>query len=218
MVLIVGAMAPATEEEAQYTLKISGELAEQAAPAEIGVGVLFQDGFDDVCSGWGTYSDGQRVSGYVESAYFMEIEAPGLSWWAMPGQSFADVTVAVDTTQETSAMDNTWGVLCRYQDQSNYYSFEIGGDGMYVIGAMVNGQYASLVDWTESGAINRGQGAANHLAVTCDGDLLRLAVNGQVLAEAHDSALTSGDVGLVAITYAQGGSRILFDNFVVHQP
>jgi hypothetical protein len=36
--------------------------------------------------------------------------------------------------------------------------------------------------------------------------------------EQEDSTLTSGDVGLMAGTFSNPGTDILFDNFVVRQP
>lgn len=218
VVLIVGAMAPVTKVEASYEIEISGELAGEGPPLPIGAGVLFQDDFGDVCSGWGAYSDANVGNDYAEGAYLLEIKVPETLWWAFPGQDFSDVVIDVDTTQETSAVDNSWGVMCRFQDESNSYMFQITNDGLYSVYRLKNGEYVALADWAESGAISRGQGATNHLTVTCDGNLLRLTMNGEVLAEVQDATFSRGDVGLLASTYLQGGARTLFDNLVIRQP
>jgi hypothetical protein len=83
---------------------------------------------------------------------------------------------------------------------------------------VVNGQTTPIANWAPSGAIQTGQGAANHLKVTCNGTLLALEVNGQPVAQVTDSSLAGGDVGLIATAYSQAGPRLLFDNFVVRQP
>jgi immune inhibitor A len=217
-VLVVGAMAPATKEEAQYQLRISGDLAGRATPIPLEAGVLFADDFSDVCSGWATSEDAQQVSGYVDGAYFLEVKTISASTWSQPGLDFSDISIDVDTTQHVSAVDNSWGVVCRYQDASNYYGFEISNDGFYTINARVNGQLTSLVEWTASGTINRGQAAANQITVTCNGDLLSLSVNGQLLTQVRDGSLTHGDIGFIASTYSRGGARLLFDNLVIRQP
>ena len=216
--LIIGAMAPVTKEEARFELQITGELTGTPPLALVEADVLFQDDFSDVCSGWETYSDAEVANGYADDVYFIEVKVPDTFWWIMAGQDFTDVVIKVETTQEVSAIDNSWGVLCRYQDDDNFYFFEISNDGFYTIIVQENGEYITLVDWTESGVINQGQGAPNQLTVTCDGDLLSLAVNGQILAKVRDSTFTHGEVGFEVSTFEQGGARILFDNLVVHQP
>lgn len=217
-VLIVGAMAPSTEEEARYDLQITGGLAGEQAFVPVDGDVLLRDDFGDVCSGWGFHSDARAARGYADGGYFLEVLAPHSAVSARPGQDLADVVIDVDTTQETSAVDNTWGVLCRAQDRRNQYSFFVSSNGQYSIQVCTDGQYTPLVDWAESSMINRGPGAGNHLTVTCDGDLLSLAVNGQVLAQVRDSTFTRGDVGMTASAHTQGGARVLFHDFVVRQP
>jgi hypothetical protein len=63
------------------------------------------------------------------------------------------------------------------------------------------------------------QGATlNRVRADCVGDSLTLYVNGQKVATATDTSLTTGDVGLIAGTYNEPGTDILFDNFVVTKP
>ena len=60
--------------------------------------------------------------------------------------------------------------------------------------------------------------AVNHLRADCIGNTLTFYVNGFQIAQAQDSTLPSGDVGLIAGTFAEPGVDVLFDNFVVLQP
>ena len=69
-----------------------------------------------------------------------------------------------------------------------------------------------------SSAINTGEGAENHIRVSCVGDTLELVVNGVKLAHVTDSTFPNGDVALVGVTYESGGSRVTFDNLVLRQP
>jgi hypothetical protein len=60
--------------------------------------------------------------------------------------------------------------------------------------------------------------ATNHIQAECNGSTLRLVVNGQQLAETTDSDFTSGDAGLLAGSFENPGTDILFDNFIVREP
>ncbi|MFN3492305.1 MAG: hypothetical protein ACK40V_08820, partial [Anaerolineales bacterium] len=68
-----------------------------------------------------------------------------------------------------------------------------------------------------SSNINKGL-AINHLRGDCIGNTLTFYINGLQVTQAQDSSLTSGDVGLIAGTFAAPGVDIVFDNFVVLQP
>lgn len=216
-ILIIGAMAPVTKEEAQYELKITGELtgAEPSEPTE--ENVLFQDDFSYICSGWETYSDSMVKNGYVDEAYLIEVKVPEGASQSILDQQFGDVLIEVDTIQKVSATDNSWGVVCRYQDENNYYLFEITNGGFYSVNALVDGMWITLVDWAESVAINQGSGAKNQLIVSCKGDQLSFKINGKLVAQVRDSTFSQGSIGLQASTYTQGGAVIIFDNLVVRQ-
>jgi hypothetical protein len=43
-------------------------------------------------------------------------------------------------------------------------------------------------------------------------------VNGELVADVRDDTFASGDVGLIAGTYEEGGVEIHFDDFFVHEP
>ncbi len=65
--------------------------------------------------------------------------------------------------------------------------------------------------------INQGTGT-NVIQADCEGENLTLSVNGTVLADVTDNRFSSGDVGLIAGTFDEPGTDILFDNFFVRQP
>jgi hypothetical protein len=50
------------------------------------------------------------------------------------------------------------------------------------------------------------------------GDHLALHVNGELVADVRDGTFTSGDVGLIAGTFEEGGVEIHFDDFLVFEP
>ncbi|MCL5428998.1 MAG: hypothetical protein M1347_04225 [Chloroflexi bacterium] len=68
-----------------------------------------------------------------------------------------------------------------------------------------------------SNAIHLG-GESNHIRLDCVRATLTLYVNGELLGQANDTTIASGDVGLYAGTFDVAGTDVLFDNFVVYQP
>jgi hypothetical protein len=58
----------------------------------------------------------------------------------------------------------------------------------------------------------------NHLRADCIGDKLSFYINFTEVASATDTDFPSGDVGVVAGSFAEPGVDVLFDNFVVIQP
>ena len=180
--------------------------------------VLLFDDFAERGRGWNIDSDRESAVGYLEGEYFIDLFVPDASAWSLVGGNYGDIVVEVDTRVDTPTPDNGWGVICRYLDADNQYGFEIGSDGLYVIYALVDGEFVQLSDWMFSTAIITGPGAENHIRASCVGDELELVVNGRTLAQVRDSTFRSGDVGLVGATYSSGGSRVVFDNLVLRQP
>jgi hypothetical protein len=75
-----------------------------------------------------------------------------------------------------------------------------------------------LDDWTASEALVQGIGNTNHLQVTAEGADMAFYANGKLLQEIEDQTFARGKLGLDAGTFGQSGLRVLFDNFVVHEP
>jgi len=181
-------------------------------------GLLLSDDFSNSSSGWDIYRDNDVDQGYEDGSYFIEVSGSG---WFLPGLSnryFDDVIIDVDTVLETPAGDNSYGVICRSMSDGSLYSFDIDAIGAYSINALIGGQWETLTDWVASESINTGEGAKNHMRVSCIGDTLSFSVNGELLTEVQDDSLPNGDIGLSVSTYSQGGARILFDNLKVREP
>ncbi len=181
--------------------------------------VVFQDDFSRPVSGWDRYSDPTYSSDYYEGGYRIHVLEPNTDAWAVPQLDLADVQIEVDATKLGGPDDNVYGVLCRYKDSRNFYFFLVSSDGYSGIGVYKDGRRRLLTDDSllPSGAVNVG-GALNHIRADCNGYQLRLLVNGILVAEAQAAEWPRGDVGLIAGTYDQPGTEIIFDNFSVLQP
>jgi len=182
--------------------------------------VLFQDNFSNPSSGWLNLPDdplGARH--YLGEYYRIMVNSSHSLLTSTPGLNFLDVHIYVTTLKKDGPVDDSYGILCRWQDSQNFYFHVISSDGYYGIGKVSNGSQMLLgVDkMLPSETINQGLGI-NHLRADCVGDALSLHVNGNHLITVIDNEFSSGDVGLLAGTFTEPGTEIIFSNFSVLKP
>lgn len=182
--------------------------------ASEGETAIFDDFSNPSINGWLESSDEESARYFSDGRYFMKINPPSSSTGDFVLQEFANVNISVDVNIEQVAHDGDIGILCRLIDGDNYYALEVSEDGYYTIWKVVNGEFASLVDWTSSNLIPT-DGSPFLLNASCNGAQLSVGINGELLATATDSDLTTGYVGLIAGTYDNGGLVVSFDNFEV---
>ena len=113
-------------------------------------------------------------------------------------------------------------MICRYQNEQNYYVFLISGDGYYAIGKFETGlneiRYISgQGEYQFSEQIRQGQ-VENDIQVECVGNQLTLIVNGVTLESVTDSAFSTGNIGLGVTTFQEGGAIVRFDDVEVYNP
>ncbi len=197
-----------------YTAELGGDASTKASNP-----VLFQDDFSDTAGGWTTLQSDNKLIAYDRGGLRFFMNERQFDYWSRPGLRFSDVHIEVDATKHAGPDDNDFGIICRYQDENNFYSLLVSSDGYYGISKMKNGEH-SLVGaegMRVSETINKGD-ATNRIAADCSGDTLRLTVNGKKLIEVKDSDFTSGDIGLIAGTGEQAGVDVVFDNLIVTKP
>jgi hypothetical protein len=188
-------------------------------------GALFQDDFSGTQEcGWTLYNQGGAVAEIDEEAGVLQISTsqPGQIWWTNPGRDFEDVIITVQARQAGGPNDNAYGVICRYQNEQNFYVFLISGDGYYAIGKYQSGN-DQITYLTENGqyqysdVINQGV-ATNRIRAGCVGNELSLTVNGLPLFTTTDPTFVSGDVGLGVSTLEPGTAVVQFDAITVLAP
>jgi len=180
--------------------------------------VLFQDDFTRPISGWDRFKTTEGTMDYNASGYRILVDSLNTNFWSTPHKNFADVRIEVDAGKLGGPDENRIGLICRYTGD-DYYFFLISSDGFYGIGIYKSGQ-AVLLGQSEMQAnsnIKTGL-AVNHLRADCAGDKFTFYVNGFQVASVQDATLKSGDVGLLAGTFAQPGVDVIFDNFVALKP
>lgn len=191
--------------------------AEQDAEISFGA-VLFRDNFSDSSSGWGNLDVVEGSASYENSRYVIQIDHEQVDLFANPGlQISGGVVVEVVATKVAGSDNNDFGILCRYQDPSNYYYFVISSDGYFAAFIVLDDKisFIGVEGWIKSSSIHTGS-ASNTIRVECVGSAFRLYANGSLLIELQDNTFSGGDVGLIAGTFDVPGTIIAFDDFVVY--
>ncbi len=181
--------------------------------------VLFYDDFSSPESGpWPVLYGPWGAMGYMSGGYRITISLPQTDVWAVAGLRVADVRVEVDAVAVSGSEYNSFGVLCRYQDDENFYFFVLSNAGYYAIVKKEGGEQYQLTSERQFARrdVIRPGGALNRVAAECQGRTLRLYANGVLLAEVEDpkAPLGPGDVGILAGAFTDAGVIIHFDNFL----
>jgi len=184
---------------------------------------LLQDDFSgEKDCGWALYNGGGVTSEISEGKLGISNSIAGKISWVNANRNFDDVIITTQARQVQGPNDNAYGVICRYQNEENFYIFLISGDGFYAIGKYQSGspqiQYLSGEgQYVYSDVINQGA-ATNELKASCVGNELSLSVNGIALESVSDPTFVTGDIGMGASTFQPGTAVIEFDSIRVIAP
>jgi hypothetical protein len=182
--------------------------------------VLFKDDFSKSPNGWGTIGrDGGEIAFEFEGMD-ITVTTPDTLFWTVNGDKFTDSRIEVDAVLLDGPANDTFGVVCRYQDSGNFYAFMVSHDGYFGILKMQAGQITLANpsgDLEYSEKIRQG-GVVNHLMAICQGSTLTFIVNDTLLGQIEDPSFTNGQIGLIAGAYNIPGVKVLFDNLMVIQP
>jgi len=196
------------------------QIESSALAAKDAGSILLYDDFSDSASGWRQWSSPEAVIHYQNGVLAFLINQPNYDYWSLAGKNFTDVTLAVEAEFINGPTDNDFGLICRFQDEYNFYAFLISSDGYGGIVKVKDGLYQVLSspNGLEFGKMITQGYARNQLRADCVGSRLTLFVNQQKFAEVEDADFSMGDVGLLAGAYQTAGVEVHFDNFYVIKP
>jgi hypothetical protein len=180
--------------------------------------LLDETEFDDASCFKQMQSDAE-VERFVESGQFhIHVKTADLSAWEFCEKlPFDDFVVEADATQLNGPDSNGYGLILR-STGNQFYLFLVGGDGYYsFIHYGLESDPNFIVDWTESDAINQGN-QTNHLRVVAVASHFEFYINDELVGEADDERLSSGDVGFFVLSSDQNGLDVAFDNLKVTAP
>ena len=93
---------------------------------------------------WKVYSDNNHRKGYADGRYFIAVDVQEYSFWSVAGEVYSDFVLEVETVQLDGPESNDYGVILRYQDDGNFYSFEISADGFYTFSKLADNELYKL--------------------------------------------------------------------------
>jgi hypothetical protein len=150
-------------------------------------------------------SDGRyTIKVTPENAYFYS---------ARQGTEISDFVMEVEAAKAGGYDPVAYGAIFRYIDDDNFYRFSVSNKGYFRFDKKDGGTFSNIIDWTESDAI-LGDDSTNIIQIMADGEKFNFYINGMGVAEAYDSSIEAGGVGLIAQTI-DGNSEATasFDRF-----
>jgi hypothetical protein len=210
-----GSGAPSSETGQNSGSRTEAPGASNAAPEDLTL--VYEDDFSDSFGGWDDAFDQYTRKVYGNNRYQIEVQASNLVAWGLANRDVADFELEVEAKLEDGDQKNSYGILFRFLDRENFYRFDVSGDGYYLFSKFIDGEWSTLVDWTQSQFINTG-GAANILKVSAFGPEIALWANGQQLATLTDGSLPHGNFGFFAGTFAEPYAWVSYDNLKLWAP
>ncbi len=180
---------------------------------------VFMDDFTNHDNTWSTVVTDEGIVNYDGDTLRILINQKDSFFWSTPELEIADSVVNVSTVKLSGPDDNLFGLVCRMQDDRNYYAFLVSSDGYYGIVKVENG-FQQILGPGEMGTTKlvQAENKINHIRADCDGNELTLYLNWEKLASVTDDSFKKGKVGVIAGTLENIGTDIRFDNFIVLKP
>ena len=173
-----------------------GKISQDFLPGKESGQILFEDDFSDLSTGWVVVNNAYELKRYSTGGYMISINQPGSRAISTTNQSYTNTQSSGETQMITGARDTQFGVVCRYQDKFNFYSFVISADGYAGIVRIVDGVKELI--WSDQflrvEILNLDDGL-NRMTAFCSDDNLILEVNGETILEVKDDTFESGDTG-----------------------
>ncbi len=174
-----------------------------------------EDNFSRDSGQWNVESGSEALSFINRGRLTVQVPEGELFRWVTldSDDAFKDFYVEILATHIDGPADGMMGMIFRYTDADNFYAFLADAEGYFAVLAYIDGELDRLVDWTETGALNAGEGAENRLAVAANGREIVVLANDEELKRVQDRSFTEGEIALIAGTNKDGGLEVTFDNF-----
>ena len=185
---------------------------------------LVQEDFSSSKSGWSVNSNDNGSAEYLDGEYVFKIKrVKWLKWSTTPDdKNFSNIHLEA-SVQDTSADKTTlpsFGFVCNYQDNNNFYYVGAAIDGAFAIARKVNGETKILSDAKNEWAISKDIAknmSSYRLGADCTPSGVTLYVDGKKIASASDSSFTNGLAGLFVLTFDKASAEVRFDDFTITQ-
>jgi hypothetical protein len=182
--------------------------------ATIAAGTLLHSDDFSQAGALGEEEDRETRYAYENGAYVITVKESQQIAWARFGDTYANAVTQVEASLAAGPEVSAAALIFRYQDEDNFYIFNVNGAGQYDLELRRDGEWTTLVPWTSAPAINR-KGAANVLRVETVDDMITMYINSAALQTISDASFSSGQMALAVNTFEEGGASVTFDNLRV---
>lgn len=181
---------------------------------------FLQDDFSTDLLNWSTVVRESSLRGYAGGAYFIEVSAPAVYALSFIPLELPPTSISFDAAAGNEARGGTYGVLCQYLDENNFYLIEVRAEtGELAIGARQEAEYKPLTDpeWQPISGYNTSVGAINQFLITCTPEHIQVNINAIPAAQVNvpQPLRTGQKAALFAAGGAESGGavfRMYFDN------
>ena len=142
----------------------------------------------------------------------MIVGDPYIKWYGSYQYNISNGSIQTTAIVFQDQPQAFYGVIFRYQDEGNFYYFEISSNGNYLIGRWLNGVHSFLKQGTNNLAIKST--GENFIFASFVLDELSVSVNSVLIDTVYDNNINEGFVGLSASTGEFGGFEVSFDQFL----
>jgi hypothetical protein len=180
--------------------------------------LLFEDPFNSAGI-WGVGEAEDYAIAAEGGTMNLTVKLPDRWTLTFAGRYLFDFYAEVTATAAVCNGDDSYGLLYRFVDASNFYYFGLGCGARYRVRHYQDGEWKELVEWTAAEVVASGQGenGERRMAVRAVGSQFYFFANGEYLGEASDSTLDEGQFGLLAQASAAGGLAVKFDDLQVRE-
>jgi len=177
---------------------------------------LYKDNFSS--GGWVEQRTDNFRMHHVNDGYRVYVNPDHNKIWSVRSPEYFDVRVETEAFMVEGPDTGFYGVICRFENGSNYYAMVIGENGYYGIGKQKDGTFRFLAEGTDDKNVINTDGSLNVVQGDCVGEDLVLHVNNVQLLHIQDSDFLYGAVGVSAGTKAEERFVAQFNEFVVYTP
>jgi hypothetical protein len=198
-----------------------GEVPQEAAGGQRLTSSELRDDFSTPLLGWSEAERDDSRRGYLpEGQYFIEVDAPGVFALSFLPVEFAPYAIEFSAIVAQDAAGGTYGVLCQYIDENNFYLVEFNPTtGELAVGERKASVYTAFTspEWQNASGFNLDPGGSNRIAVNCSPTEILVNVNGQGTARlsVNDPLQPGSRMALFAAGYEgirDGGFRVILDD------
>jgi S1-C subfamily serine protease len=180
--------------------------------------LLYWDTFENnPAAAWDERTDENGVLELVKGMYRILSKTPNHRLMGRPHLDFQDLDIAVNVNLGAGTKDGSYGVICRYRNENNFYFFQIGSGATARIGKWKNGNASILANKDKVEALLPAP-SDNVLGVSCRGNTLSLSVNGTKVLDAQDEEWSGGDISFFVDGGDTGDTEVFFDNLRIYRP